>query len=715
MQIPLDYYRILGLPVAASHEQLQQAYRDRLIQLPRREYSTAAIAARKQLIEQAYAVLSEPSQRKIYDTNYFAHRYEQQPTPEGAQSKEVLVEDIFAPHTPIIEIADNLFAGALLILQELGEYELVLTLGNSYLNNSHREQNNDQLRADVVLTVALAYLELGREQWQQKNYESAANSLQNGEQRLTREGIFLNLRNDIAADLNKLRPYRILALLAEPEGTTLERRHLGLKLLQDLLNARGGIDGTGDDGSGLSLDDFLRFIQQLRTYLTVSEQQTLFEAESKRPSAVASYLAVYALIARGFTQRMPVLISQAKQLLQHLAQTKRQDVYLEQAIATLLLGQTVEANRALELSQEREPLEFIREYSQGSPDLLPGLCLYAERWLQNEVFPQFCDLKHRQASLKEYFADEHVQTYLEALPNQIEASQKATASVATSTTHKTSQPQRQKPNRTRKTTANVAVSATNFTTANTTGSATLEPTTARPTSSSPPNGYLTVSQTSAIQRVRVPQRKRRKRKAFAVKDKTAIALLALAGLIGSVFILALLGQAFGWLRQTLYPAPPPLPGEQLAVQLNQPPLAIPSPGSQFLPVVEPLDAATAEQVIHSWLSAKAAAFSTDYAIESLQNILVDPALAQWQQLVRSDRANNRHRQFQHSLKIDAVQVNATNPDLATVQATVSEVARIYDRGQLNQRASYADENLRVRYDLVRRNNAWRIRQMRVLN
>ncbi|MES1022028.1 IMS domain-containing protein [Gloeocapsa sp. BRSZ] len=714
MQIPLDYYRILGLPVAASHEQLQQAYRDRLIQLPRREYSPAAIAARKQLIEQAYAVLSEPSQRKTYDTNYFAHRYEQQPTLKDTENSEFLVEDIFAPHTPIIEIADNLFAGALLILQELGEYELVLTLGNAYLNNSYREQNDDQLRADVVLTVALAYLELGREQWQQGNYESAANSLQNGEQRLTREGIFLNLRNDIAADLNKLRPYRILALLAEPEGTSLERRHLGLRLLQDLLNARGGIDGTSDDGSGLSLDDFLRFIQQLRTYLTVSEQQTLFEAESKRPSAVANYLAVYALIARGFTQRMPVLISQAKLLLHHLAQAKRQDVYLEQAIAALLLGQTVEANHALELSHEHEPLEFIREHSQGSPDLLPGLCLYAERWLQNEVFPQFRDLKHQQASLKEYFADDHVQTYLEALPNQSETSQ-TVAKGATSTTHKASQPQRQKPNRTRQMTANAAVNTTtNITTSvNTVGSATLEPATEHTTSTQ--NGYLTVSQTSAMEHVRVPHRKRRKRKAFAVKDKTAIALLALVGLVGSVFVFALLGQAFGWLRQTLYPAPPPLPGEQLAVQLNQPLLAIPSPGSQFLPVVEPLDAATAEQVIQSWLSAKAAAFSTDYAIASLQNILVDPALAQWQQRVRSDRANNRHRQFQHNLKIDSVQVNATNPDLAMVQATVSEIAQIYDRGKLNQRASYADENLRVRYDLVRSNSAWRIRQMQVLN
>ena len=63
MRIPLDYYRILGLPIQATAEQLQQAYRDRTLQLPRREYSEAAIAARKQLLEKAYAVLSTPKQR----------------------------------------------------------------------------------------------------------------------------------------------------------------------------------------------------------------------------------------------------------------------------------------------------------------------------------------------------------------------------------------------------------------------------------------------------------------------------------------------------------------------------------------------------------------------------------------------------------------------------------------------------------------------------
>lgn len=72
MRIPLDYYRILGLPIQATPEQLKQAHRDRTLQLPRREYSDLAIAARKQLIDEAYAILSDADQRNAYDMGFLA-------------------------------------------------------------------------------------------------------------------------------------------------------------------------------------------------------------------------------------------------------------------------------------------------------------------------------------------------------------------------------------------------------------------------------------------------------------------------------------------------------------------------------------------------------------------------------------------------------------------------------------------------------------------
>ena len=256
-------------------------------------------------------------------------------------------------------------------------------------------------------------MELGREEWQQNHYEHAAESLETGRELLLKEELFPVLRAEIQSDLYKLRPYRCLELIARPLDQV-QARQEGVGLLRGMLQDRGGIDGADDDLSGLGVDDFLRFVQQLRGYLTAAEQQEVFEAEAQRPSAVGTYLAVYALLARGFAQHQPALIRRAKQMLLRLS--GRQDVHLEQAVCAVLLGPTEEASRALELSQEYDPLAFIREHSKGSPDLLPGLCLYAENWLQQEVFPFFRDLDQEPATLKDYFADSSVQSYLENLP-----------------------------------------------------------------------------------------------------------------------------------------------------------------------------------------------------------------------------------------------------------------------------------------------------------
>ena len=75
MRIPLDYYRILGLPIQATAEQLSQAHRDRTLQLPRREYSEVAIEARKALIDEAYTVLADGEQRQAYDAQFLARAY----------------------------------------------------------------------------------------------------------------------------------------------------------------------------------------------------------------------------------------------------------------------------------------------------------------------------------------------------------------------------------------------------------------------------------------------------------------------------------------------------------------------------------------------------------------------------------------------------------------------------------------------------------------
>lgn len=785
MRIPLDYYRILGVPLQATAQQLSQAYHDRALQLPRREYSDAAITARKELLDEAYAVLSDPQRRSEYDANFLAKTYELDPQSEvnlplkdGEKSSSVV-----EPKKPWIEIPKHQLVGALLILLELGDYEQVLTLGQPYLSdrsNLTLEKGGlgdpQLVRADLVLTLALACLEMCREQWQQGQYENAALSGELGQKLLLKEGFFPSLRGEMKSDLYKLRPYRILELLALPLEEVAQRQK-GLHLLKEMLQERGGIEGSGDDQSGLNIDDFLRFIQQLRHYLTAEEQQTLFEVEARRPSAVATYLAVYAFLGRGFAQRMPELIYRAKEMLLRLG--KRQDVHLEQAVCALLLGQTEEASRALELSQEYEPLAFIREHSQGSPDLLPGLCLYGERWLQAEVFPHFRDLEKEQTSLKDYFADDQVQRYLEQLPvdGSSESDNTAQWSVidsgrANGTTVASSETRRSNGNRESAIATPSAFETSHRSSSSLSYSPHLlgimdrgeVPSSTKPTHEDTSSlvakrgledSATTAQEGHASSSLRPPRGSRRSSRArlqrspssaqdsltplgtashdteehtpvppqiyrsnvrgkSSAKNKRLL-LVILAGVLGVGILGFVIVLAYNWVQNTLQSlSAPPLEGEQAMVELNQPLIEIPSPNARLATPDGPISTPIAKQAIETWLSTKAKAFGPDHQIDELNNILVEPILSTWKTRAARIQGNNAYWEYQHTVDVASVNTSEETPNEASIEAAVREVATFYQGGQVNQDRSY-DDNLRVRYDLVRQDGKWKVKNMQVLN
>ncbi|MTJ12563.1 DUF4101 domain-containing protein [Anabaena sp. UHCC 0187] len=760
MRIPLDYYRILGLPLAASEEQLRQAYSDRIVQLPRREYSATSISSRKWLIEKAYMVLLDTQERKAYDQLYLSHAYSPNTTADKVPLETLTDSNSKYPDAQglSIEITSDRFVGSLLILQELGEYELVLKLGRPYLVNKpssvsvktgHRvtqaeiPENPDL--PDIILTVSLACLELGREQWQQGHYENAAVSLETGEELLAREGLFASVRAEMTADLYKLRPYRILELLALPLAEITKRRQ-GLELLQSILEDRGGIDGTGNDQSGLNIDDFLRFIQQIRHYLTVSEQHKLFELESKRPSAVATYLAVYSLIARGFAQRQPALIRQSKQLLMQLG--KRQDVHLEQSLCALLMGQTEEATRVLELSQEYEALAFIREKSQDSPDLLPGLCLYTEQWLQQEVFPHFRDLAKQQAALKDYFADRQVQAYLESLPTDAQITNEWAVINHQSFPHpdinhfrkqannsiETQQYHHQPANsellethpRPQAESTQVSLPKSNHVPTNGNGRNQSSQIPLTPTATTPnrnPQQRHGHSQPAINQQ---PSKRRRRKPSTnnilqrflhsqtnflsSLDPKTRLVWLVFFSLGGLLVFSLLVSTTFNLVKNIVSPSPS-LQGEQLAIQLNQPPINIPDPNSPSESSNEELTKETAKEVIETWLSAKAAALGQDHDVNGLNEILTGAVLYQWQSVAQQEQEDKRYRQYKHNVEILSVSKKGTDKDSASVDVKVQEVTQFYENSQPKKSS---DEKLRVRYDLVRKEGKWLIQRMSVI-
>jgi hypothetical protein len=719
VRIPLDYYRILGLPIQATAEQLQQAHRDRTLQLPRREFSEAAIAARRELMDEAYGILSDPTRRQTYDTSFLARSYD---LPDDEVQSESAAEP--DPYTSSIEIQEHQWVGALLILLEMGEYELVIKLGYPYLGGSHAAGGPEIIAADITLTVALACLELGREQWQQGQYENAAESLTMGKDVLLQAGLFAHIRGEMYSDLSKLRPYRILELVALPEDHKADREK-GLILLTDMLEERGGMDGTGDDQSGLSMDDFLRFIQQLRSYLTSAEQHALFEKESRRPSAVATYLAVYALLARGFAQRQPGLVRRAKQMLTRLG--SRQDVHLEQAVCALLLGQTEEASLALDLSQEIESIAFIRDHSQGSPDLLPGLCLYSERWLQNEVFPHFRDLAKKQASLKEYFADEDVQAYLEELPGDPQFA------ITPMSPGISSSPGSYRPTPRSEGAAiaapRVQSTGRDYASNGASNVAVVEPLVIEENEAIDPpsrNGSVSRSYDSgdfgfngrggdddgvARRTPPVVPADRSRRANLNSPRLDRLLFLAALSMVGVVLV-AFIANWFlrGRASQPAAVATTTAPVAIDPVKPLQPVLTRKLPASPTA-AAAPAGALTTDSaltVLKNWLTVKSAAMGETRAVDQLPKVLVGGALSQWQNWAEQEKLGNSYLKYEHSdVAVNSVQISPDNPDQAIVEATVVEKKDSYVNGKLDPVTSGdGAANLQIRYTFVRQNDQW---------
>jgi curved DNA-binding protein CbpA len=722
VRIPLDYYRILGLPILATAEQLKQAKSERLLQTPRREFSDNAVDSRSRLLNQAYDMLADPETRRTYDARFLAN----------SQEAETHVDPVTGEQGGLeIDIDESRFLGALLLLQELGEYEWVLKLGRPYLTSGNATSlqsgafgEPQEALGDIVLTLALACLELGREEWQQTRYDNASEALETGQELLLREGLFAGVRSEIQSDLFKLRPYRILAMLADNDVAS-PRRDRGKQLLQEMLDERGGIDGNGNDQSGLGVEDFLRFVQQLRDYLTVDEQQTLFEAEARRPSGVATYLAVYALLAKGFSRSEPALVRRAKAMLTRLG--GRQDVYLEQSVCALLLGQTEEASKALERSQEYEPLSFIRSNSKGAPDLLPGLCLYSERWFREEVFPHFRDLMDERVTLRTYFADEQVQAYLEELPaepdmnasgkwinqpartpdRQPETAGRAggwgapAAGTALAIAHKVTQ----RPTKGKLTPGPLPEPIAQ-------PASTLEGPADYWVESSPEDGStvppLALSNgkppADLIVEPQSPPRRRKPPASEADNDRPkwlwllGIGLVTLAGFL----LIRMLKTQPGKVASSPQIAPVSMDG--LNITLDKPLMILPEDSGSG-GIQGDLTPDTAKQVLELWLTAKRGAMGSTYAADQLTQVLTGNKLTEWQRYSAEAKAEGWYKDYKHAVKVDKVEANPSNPNQVAVTATIEEFEQFYEGGTLGDTRQ---DNLSLTYGFVKQDNQWKI-------
>ncbi|AFY73232.1 DnaJ-class molecular chaperone with C-terminal Zn finger domain [Synechococcus sp. PCC 7502] len=638
MRIQLDYYRILGLTPQAKIEQINQAYSDRNKSLPRREYSEKAISSRQKLLNVAHTVLADSSQRQLYDAQIL---------PELLQSKH--------EHTFSIEIDNRDLCGAMLLLYELGEYDQIIKLSTTSTNFSDR---------DFLLTTGLAYLELGREFWSQGKYQAASYNYERGYEVLAKSEFFAEIKQELQAGLWQLRPYRVLELIASPE-TKAE----GIALLKEILEQRRGIDGKGDDHSGLNIDKFLQFILEIRAYMTTAEQEQLFEEESRRPSLVASYLSVYALIAKGVSQSQPNAIRKAKNLLSKIGSS--QNIYLEIAICALLLGQLTEATEFLDQSNETERLTTIYAMAKPENDPVKGLYQYTQVWLNTEIYPHFKDLIGQTVDLDSYFSDRHVQAYINELPNTspVISEPLVFPQVAASPTFTEIFPK------------NTPKSQKNSQTNDP-----LLPTVVAP---------------------RVSSRPRPKARYKFHPERLILFLLTVFAIGGGSIILGYMG--WNYFTKTKAPAissEPVLKPVIIASLANLKPIAPIVPN-----LAESIDQKLATEIITTWQKTKADALGSQFKLEGLEQILAEPLLTQWRS--RATGLKNTNSYAEYILKSATVkEFKSIDKNQASVLTNISEVRNYYTNGQLDQKDSKQD-TYDVEYILTKTNNKWLISAMNV--
>ncbi|KAH9535774.1 hypothetical protein CY35_17G071200 [Sphagnum magellanicum] len=413
-RLPIDYYQILGADMHHLADAVVRGFEARVNNPPREGFSQQALLARLEILRGARDTLADPELRADYN--------------------QALVED--EAGTLVLDVPWTKVGGALCLLHEVREVEVVLQAGQALLGQ--QQDLPKMLHRDVVLAMALSYVELSREAMAESPpaVVKSCSLLESALKLLQEEGgkmLAPDLQEQIEGTLEELGARCVLELLALPLDKDHEtQRSRGLQGLRSILWT------VDEGGNGASLGGFTheQFMRDAFALMTASEQVVLFTSTPSNIPAESSevYAAALAHVAAGYVEKKPHLIQEADALFLQLQQTNA-DVTdkeasntnlqfpLERGMCALLLGEVDDCRTWLGLDDERSPLRdpavvnFIYSHSvEGEEeDTLPGLCKLLEGWLTDVVFPRFRDTESLRATLGDYYDDRSVLNYLEGL------------------------------------------------------------------------------------------------------------------------------------------------------------------------------------------------------------------------------------------------------------------------------------------------------------
>lgn len=423
---------MLGAETHFLGDGIKRAYEGRVSKPPQYGFTQDVLIARRQILQGACETLSDPNSRRDYNLG---------------------LSDAFE-ETILFEVPFDKVPGALCVLQEAGEYELVLQIGDVLL----KERLPKPFKHDIVLAMALAFIDLSRDAMalSPPDYLFGCEALERALRLLQEEGsssLAPDLQAEVDETLEEIRPRYVLELLALPLSDEFrKKRDEGLHGVRNILWSVGG-GGAAAIAGGFTREDFMN---EAFLHMTAAEQVDLFTATPKNIPAESfeAYGVALALVAQAFIGKKPHLIQDANDLFRQLQQTKlmpladsislyttqenrEKDFALERGLCSLLIGDLDQCRTWLGLDNENSPfrdpsvVEFVLENSGDyeDNDTLPGLCKLLETWLMEVVFTRFRETKGVQFRLGDYYDDPIVLKYLERLEGGSGSSLAAAAAI----------------------------------------------------------------------------------------------------------------------------------------------------------------------------------------------------------------------------------------------------------------------------------------------
>ncbi len=385
MDLPIDHFRLLGVTPSADAQGVLRTLQSRLDRPPHAGFTAETLQTRAELLRASADLLCDADRRAAYEAELTS-------LAGGDGSLQ-----------PALEIASARQVGGLVLLMEGGQPLEAFELASRSLQPPQSPTLGSGREADLTLLAGLACLAAASELEEQRRFEAAARTLEQGLQLLQRLGRQPDLRETMHAQLEHLTPYRVLDLLSRDLVAGVERQE-GLELLEQLVQRRGGLEGDGDPQ--FPSQDFQPFFHQIRAFLTVQEQVDLFSRWAASGSDAADFLATIALTASGFAQRKPERIAEARHRLQR---SGREGIEPLLANLHLLLGEADTARSCFDRGASQE----LKDWAAGkSADPLGQLCAYCSDWLVRDVLPGYRDLE-AEPDLVAYFSDRDVVAYVE--------------------------------------------------------------------------------------------------------------------------------------------------------------------------------------------------------------------------------------------------------------------------------------------------------------